>query len=98
MRLQIRLLGPVDVVGDDGSVRHSGSALRRTLLSLLALHPGQVLAPDWLMEHMWGEDQPDSGLRALRFHVSQLRKEIGGIVPIDTRPGGYCLDVSRARG
>ena len=95
MRLQIRLLGPVDVVGDDGSVRHSGSALRRTLLSLLALHPGQVLAPDWLMERMWGEEPPDSGLRALRFHVSQLRKEVGASVPIETRPGGYCLDVSR---
>ena len=95
MRLQIRLLGPVDVVGDDGSVRHSGSALRRTLLSLLALHPGQVLAPDWLMEHVWGEDHPASGLRALRFHVSQLRKEIGPVVQIDTRPGGYCVDVSR---
>ena len=70
MRLQIRLLGPVDVVGDDGSVRHSGSALRRTLLSLLALHPGQVLAPDWLMEHVWGEDQP--GLRVARLAVPRL--------------------------
>ena len=96
MRLLIRLLGPVDVVGDDGSVRHSGSALRRTLLSLLALHPGQVLASGWLMEHLWADDQPDSGLRALRFHVSQLRKEIGATVPIDTRPGGYGLGVSRA--
>ena len=94
--MQIRLLGPVDVVGDDGSVRRSGSALRRTLLSLLALRPGQVLASDWLMEHLWGEDQPESGLRALRFHVSQLRKELGAIVPIDTRSGGYGLDVSRA--
>jgi DNA-binding SARP family transcriptional activator len=64
MRVQIRLLGPVDAVGDDGSVRHSGSALRRTLLSLLALRPGQVLAPDWLLEHLWAKDQPDSGLRA----------------------------------
>ena len=95
MRLLIRLLGPVDVVGDDGSVRQSGSALRRSLLALLAMHPGRVLAPDWLMEHVWGEEQPDSGLRALRFHVSQLRKEIGAIVPIETRPGGYRLDVAR---
>jgi predicted ATPase/DNA-binding SARP family transcriptional activator len=91
----VRLLGPVDVVGDDGSVRHSGSALRRTLLALLALHPGQVISPDWLMEHVWGDEQPDSGFRALRFHVSQLRKEVGAAVSIETRPGGYRLDVSR---
>ena len=32
----------------------------------------------------------------MRFHVSQLRKELGAIVPIDTRPGGYSLDISSA--
>ena len=36
----IRLLGPVDVVGDDGSVHHSASGLRRTLLALLFSFPG----------------------------------------------------------
>ena len=34
--LLVRLLGPVDVVGDDGMVRQSGSVLRRALLALLA--------------------------------------------------------------
>jgi predicted ATPase len=87
------MLGPVDVFGDDGTVRQSGSALRRTLLSLLALHRGEVLSPDWLLEHVWGEEQPDSGVRALRFHVSQLRKDVGAVVSIETRPGGYLLDV-----
>ena len=89
----VRMLGPVDVFGDDGTVRQSGSALRRTLLSLLALHRGEVLSPDWLLEHVWGEEQPDSGVRALRFHVSQLRKDVGAVVSIETRPGGYLLDV-----
>jgi len=91
----VRLLGPVDVVGDDGTERQSGSALRRTILALLALHAGQVLSPDWLMEHVWGDDQPESGVPALRFHVSKLRKEIGKAVPILTRPGGYEMDVTR---
>ncbi len=34
-------------------------------------------------------------MRALRFHVSRLRREVGDVVPIATRPGGYRLDVSR---
>ncbi|MEO7398276.1 MAG: AfsR/SARP family transcriptional regulator, partial [Ilumatobacteraceae bacterium] len=89
----VRLLGPIDVLGDDGFSRQSGSALRRTILALLAIHAGHVRSPDWLMEHVWGDEQPDSGLRALRFHVSQLRKEFGGVVEIETRPGGYLLDV-----
>ena len=92
----VRVLGPVDVLGDDGVVRQSGSALRRTLLALLALHRGEVLSPDWLLEHVWGEEQPDSGVRALRFHVSQLRKDVGTVVSIETRPGGYRLDVPAA--
>src|SRR3954453_24153759 len=89
----VRLLGPIDVLSDDGVERQSGSALRRTILALLSLHAGQVLSPDWLMEHVWGDDQPDSGVPALRFHVSKLRKEIGNAVPIVTRPGGYQMDV-----
>ena len=93
--LLVRLLGSVDVVGDDGSVRHSVSALRRTLMALLAIRPGWVVAPDWLLEHVWGDEQPDSGLRALRFHVSQLRKELGDAVSIETKPGGYRLVVAR---
>ena len=47
--LFVRLRGPV-VVTEDGSVRHSGSALRRTVLALLALHSAQVLCgghPRW---------------------------------------------------
>src|SRR4051794_27935868 len=51
----VRLLGPVDVLSDDGSERQLGSALRRTILALLGLHAGQVLSPDWLMEHVWGD-------------------------------------------
>jgi predicted ATPase/class 3 adenylate cyclase/DNA-binding SARP family transcriptional activator len=91
----VRLLGPIDVVGDDGVERYSGSALRRTILALLGLHAGEVLSPDWLMEHVWGEEQPESGLPALRFHVSKLRKEVGDVVTIRTRPGGYQLDEAR---
>ena len=93
----VRLLGPIDVL-DAGNEWHSGSALRRTILALLGLHAGQVLSPDWLMEHVWGDDQPESGLPALRFHVSKLRKEVGDAVPIVTRPGGYQIDVGARLG
>jgi DNA-binding SARP family transcriptional activator/tetratricopeptide (TPR) repeat protein/Mrp family chromosome partitioning ATPase len=91
----VRLLGPVDVVGEDGTVYHSASALRRALLALLGLHAARVLSSDWLLEQVWGDEQPDSGLPALRFHISQLRKEVGEAVSIVTHPGGYQLDASR---
>jgi predicted ATPase/DNA-binding SARP family transcriptional activator len=90
----VRLLGPVDVIDDSGVVCPIDSALRRTLLALLAMHAGKVLAADWLLEHVWAAEPPESGLRALRFHISRLRKELGDSDVIETRPNGYRLAVS----
>src|SRR4249920_746449 len=89
----VRLLGPVDVVDNSGAVHAPESALRRTLLALLALRAGEVLTTDWLLEHAWGGEPPESGLPALRFHISRLRKELGDTDLINTRPGGYQLAV-----
>ena len=90
----IRLLGPVDLVDDVGDVRVSTSAIRRTLLALLALNAGRVLSADWLLEHAWNGDVPESGRRALRFHISHLRRELGDQELVETCPGGYRLRVA----
>jgi predicted ATPase/DNA-binding SARP family transcriptional activator len=90
----VRLLGPVEVIDDSGAVRPIDSALRRTLLALLAIHAGEVLTFDWLLEHAWAAEPPESGLRALRFHISRLRKELGESDVIETRPNGYRLVIS----
>ena len=80
----VRLLGPVD---------WGGWRLSRGWCCRLTR--GQVMSSDWLLEHLGPGGSPDSGLRAMRFHVSQLRKEIGDVASIETRPGGYRLDVPR---
>jgi predicted ATPase/DNA-binding SARP family transcriptional activator len=90
----VRLLGPVDVVDSSGSVHAPDTALRRTLLALLAMRAGEVLATDWLLEHAWNGRPPGSGSPALRFHISRLRRELGESIPIDTSPGGYRLAVT----
>lgn len=90
----VRLLGPVEVIDDTGTAHPVGSALRRTLLALLALRAGQMVRADWLLEHAWEGEPPESGLRALRFHISRLRYELGEDGVIETRPGGYRLAVS----
>ena len=90
----IRVLGPVDVVDDDGTVHASTSALPAYVVGLFAMHAGRVLAPEWLLEHVWDGDVPGSGLRALRFHISQLRREVGHADLIETCPGGYRLRVA----
>jgi DNA-binding SARP family transcriptional activator len=90
----IRLLGPVDVVDSAGNVHSSASAIRRTLLALFALHPGRVLSAEWLLEHVWNGEVPESGRRALRFHISNLRRELGALDLVETCPGGYRLRVA----
>ena len=77
-----------------GAARSPGSTLRRTLLALLAIHAGQVVTSDWLLEHVWDGEPPESRLRALRFHISRLRKELGDCAVVETHPGGYRLAVS----
>ena len=88
----IRLLGPVDVLDDDGVVHAPKTPLRRNLLALLALEAGKVVEPDRLLDRIWDGTPPDSGLRALRFHLSRLRKEVPVENLIVTVPGGYRLD------
>ncbi len=90
----VRLLGPVDVVDDAGSVHAPGSPIRSTLLALLALESGRVVDADQLLDRTWGGRPPDSGLRALRFHISRLRAELDTPDVIVTAGHGYRAEVT----
>ena len=85
----VRLLGPVDVVDDVGDVHAPRTEIQKTLLALLALQSGRVVEPDRLLDVAWNGSPPESGRRALRFHISQLRKDIPIEGLISTVPGGY---------
>jgi predicted ATPase/DNA-binding SARP family transcriptional activator len=88
----VRVLGPVDVVDDDGRVHAPASPIRRTLLALLALDAGRTVDADALLERAWNGSPPQSGLRALRFHISRLRAELGIDNVIVTDGHGYRLE------
>jgi DNA-binding SARP family transcriptional activator len=67
---------------------------QRALLALLLLHAGEVVSSDRLLEELWGEDQPESGIAALQVRISQLRKALGRVAGrLETRPSGYLLRV-----
>jgi len=88
----VRLLGPVDVIDDHGVVHTPGSPLRCTLLSLLALQPCTAVDTERLLDRIWDGRPPASGLRALRFHISRLRSELGIADLIVTVGSAYRLD------
>jgi len=89
--MQYRILGPVEVQGDDGPLR-LGGAKQRAVLALLLLHARRVVSPEQLIDELWGDAPPDTARETVQVYVSRLRKLLpdGALV---TRKAGYVLDV-----
>ena len=52
-------------------------AKQRALLAMLALHPGQMVPADQLVEALWGDDPPPAVRNGLQGLVSKLRRLLG---------------------
>src|SRR5262245_37699841 len=89
--VEFRVLGPLEVMLGDEVLTPRG-AKQRALLALLLLHANEVVPSDRLIDEIWGDEAPASGLSALHVRVSQLRRalEPAGDVLV-TRPPGYVL-------
>ena len=97
--IQVRLLGPFEVVLEDVAQRLPGRG-ERALLALLALSAGRVVAATSLVGQLWSPaDLPDDPLNALQIRVSKLRRALavmGGRGLITRDGAGYRLDVNEA--
>jgi DNA-binding SARP family transcriptional activator len=93
--LQFRILGPLEVADENGSVALGGSK-QRALLGLLLVRAGEVVSTDHLIEQLWGEQPPKTAATSLQNLVSQLRKLLGAEALV-TRPPGYALHVDGER-
>jgi DNA-binding SARP family transcriptional activator len=97
--VEVRFLGPFDVVQEGRSISIGGGR-QRALLAILALHPREVVPVSRLIDDLWPDDPPDSALNTLQAYVSRLRKVLsgelvngaGGVIVFDH--GGYRLDLS----
>jgi predicted ATPase/DNA-binding SARP family transcriptional activator/tetratricopeptide (TPR) repeat protein len=98
--MEIRVLGPVEVV-PDGQVRSLPGGGERELLALLGLSAGRVVAVPVLVDALWGEALPAHPGNALQVRVSKLRRALTAAgapsALVVTRPPGYLLDVDRDR-
>ena len=89
--MEIRILGPFEMVTDDGQLMDVGGHLPQALLVVLALAGGRLVSADRLLEQVW----PDAELidrNRLQVHISRLRKVLGSDL-IVTRAGGYSLKI-----
>ena len=97
--IEFRILGPLEVWREGGSLP-LGGLKQRSLLALLLLQANQVVSTDRLVHELWGDEPPSTAVTALHGYVSQLRKLIeperaagGESRVLVTRPPGYVLNV-----
>ena len=93
--MEFRILGPLEMRGEDGEVRLRAGK-ERALLALLLLNANRTLALDGIVDGLWGEDVPETAQKMVQVYVSHLRK----LLPRDTlrtRPPGYALAVEPER-
>lgn len=98
-KLQVRLLGPTDVLFAGVAVAPAG-AKRRAFLALLALGGGEIITTDQLVSGLWGEDPPRSAANLVHTYVALWRQILdrylgagNGRARIARLGGGYRLDL-----
>lgn len=87
-----RLLGPLEVLADDGAPIPLGGAKQRVVLAALLLRAGEVVSTDSLIDALWGNAAPRTAPTSLQNAISALRKLLGPDLLL-TRPPGYVLAV-----
>lgn len=90
--LEFRILGPLEVVGENGPVR-LGGAKQRAILAILLLSANRVVSVDRLADDLYAGAAPVTALKQVQRHVSDLRKLLGPVA-IETRSPGYLLRVA----
>jgi DNA-binding SARP family transcriptional activator len=91
LRLDFRILGPLEVRAD-GTPLALGGAKQRAVLAVLLLDAGQVVSRDRLIDALWGQAPPPTARHTLEAYVSRLRKLLGD-GRLLTRTPGYVLRV-----
>ncbi|MFE9631836.1 winged helix-turn-helix domain-containing protein [Streptomyces sp. NPDC006463] len=84
--------GALEARGEDGAGPGVGGARLRTLLILLALEPGRLVASELLIDGIWENDPPMGAANALQALVSRLRRALPGVA-VESHPAGYRLVV-----
>ena len=89
--MEIRVLGPFELVTGDGQVMDVGGHLARALLVALALAEGHRVPTDQLLDQVWPADVL-RGRNRLQVHISRLRKVLGSEC-ILSHAGSYSLNI-----
>jgi serine/threonine protein kinase/ABC-type glycerol-3-phosphate transport system substrate-binding protein len=88
-RMRFKVLGPMEVTGDDGPLALGGPK-QRTVLANLLLRVNDLVPAEVLIDQVWGEEPPEAARGTLHSYISHLRKALGA-ERIEGRAPGYIL-------
>lgn len=96
MELGFRVLGRLEIVGDDGH-RPLGSVKQRQVLALLLVNANGTVTVDQMLQEIWPGEPPRSAVANVRTYVAGLRAILSDVDDIahrlsSQRPG-YLLSV-----
>ena len=89
--MEVRLFGELEAVQDGIAVPVRGTK-QRALLALLALHRGEPVSADRLIDVLWGDGQAANPANALQAQIGQLRRVLGPAAIVTTE-AGYALAI-----
>ncbi len=90
--MEIRVLGPIEAIGEQGPVRLA-APMQRRLLAALVVCACETCSRDGLIDALWGESPPASAQKLLQVYVSRLRKRLPAPAHVRTQGGGYALEL-----
>ena len=90
--MRFRILGPFEVIDEQGREIALAGVKQRGVLAILLLHAGEVVAVDRLIDELWGQRAPATAAKTIQVYVSNLRKALGRDLVI-TRAPGYLIEV-----
>ena len=91
--LEFRILGPLEVVGDEGPISLGGPKQRATL-AILLLDANRVVSVERLADDLYSGAAPVTAVTQVQRQISELRKALGAST-IETRAPGYVIRLAR---
>src|SRR5580693_1976179 len=89
--MQLRILGPLELVVDHHLVK-TGGPREHIVLAALALRANRVVTVEYLIDAVWGEDPPATARSQVQTCISALRKVLDSASLLDaiaTSAAGY---------
>ena len=84
------VLGPLEVLADDGTPIEVPGAKERLLLAVLAADCPRVVSVDRLVDELWSGNPPRTAVKSLQAHVVRLRSTLEPDRPAGS-PGRYVV-------